>query len=124
MLGDTSAVTNLAVKDVEAARKFYEGTLGLTPCEAEGEELVAYKSGSSTIYVYRSDYAGTNEATALTWPVGQSLEAEVQRLKDKGVAFEHYEMPGMTRQGDIYGDGEFKIAWFKDPDGNILAISS
>ncbi len=122
MLGDRDASANLAVKDLKAAKKFYEETLGLTEINAEGEELIVLKSGNSTINVYRSEYAGTNKATAVTWEVGERLQEIVKTLKSKGVRFEHYDMPGMTRDGDIHKGGDMKIPWFKDPDGNILNL--
>ena len=124
MLGNKDAAANIAVRNIETARKFYEGTLGLKQVDAEGEELIAFKSGSSTILVYRSQYAGTNKATAVTWTVGDDVEGVVRTLKGKGVSFEHYDMPGMTRKGDVHVGGDMKIAWFKDPDGNILSIVS
>jgi hypothetical protein len=74
--------------------------------------------------VYRSKYAGTNQATAVTWVVGDEVENVVRALKAKGVKFEHYDMPGMKRTGDIHIGGEMKVAWFKDPDGNILNVVS
>ena len=122
MLGNIDAVANVAVKDIETARKFYRDTLGLTPVDAEGHEVIVFKSGNSRLNVYRSNYAGTNQATAVTWSVGERLEDIVRALKAKGVAFEHYDMHGMTRQGDIHVAGDMKVAWFKDPDGNILNI--
>ena len=122
MLGDKDAAANIAVKDLIAARKFYEGTLGLTPVGAEGEEVIVFRSGNSTINVYRSDYAGTNQATAVTWVVGEGVADVVRALKAKGVAFEHYDMPGMTLEGDLHVTGDMKVAWFKDPEGNILNI--
>jgi len=122
MLGSKNAVANIAVKNLEKARKFYEGTLGLKQVDAEGEELIVLKSGGSTINVYRSKYAGTNQATAVTWAVGDELDAVVRALKAKGVSFEHYDMPGMKLQGDVHVAGDMKVAWFKDPDGNILNI--
>ena len=122
MLGDKDAVANIAVKDLETAKKFYEETLGLTQIGAEGQEVIVFRSGSSTIYVYKSQYAGTNQATALTWVVGKDIEGVVRKLKDKGVNFEHYDMPDVTREGDIHVAGNMKVAWFKDPDGNILNI--
>ena len=122
MLGNKDAVANIAVKNLQTARKFYEGTLGLKAVDAEGEELIVFKSGNSTLYVYRSQYAGTNRATAVTWTVGAELESVVRELKGKGITFEHYDMPGMKHEGDIHVGGNMKIAWFKDPDGNILSI--
>jgi catechol 2,3-dioxygenase-like lactoylglutathione lyase family enzyme len=122
MLGDKDAVANIAVKNLETAKKFYEETLGLTQIGAEGQEVIVFRSGSSTIYVYKSQYAGTNQATALTWVVGKDIEGVVQELKAKGVTFEHYNMPDVTREDDIHVAGNMKVAWFKDPDGNILNI--
>jgi len=104
------------------ANKFYEDTLGLTQIGVEGEELIVYKSGNALINVYRSQYAGTNQATAVTWAVGSDLEDIVRALKAKGVAFEHYDMPDMIREGDIHVAGDMKVVWFKDPDGNILNL--
>jgi len=122
MLGNKDAVANIAVRNLGTARAFYEGTLGLKPVGAEGEELIVFKSGNSTLNVYRSQYAGTNRATAVTWMVGDEMDAVVRALKAKGVAFEHYDWPGMTREGDVHVDGDMRVAWFKDPDGNILNI--
>ena len=122
MLGDKEAVANIAVKNLETAKKFYEETLGLTQIGAEGQEVIVFRSGSSTIYVYKSQYAGTNQATTLTWVVGKDIEGVVRELKAKGVTFEHYNMPDVTREDDIHVAGNMKVAWFKDPDGNILNI--
>jgi catechol 2,3-dioxygenase-like lactoylglutathione lyase family enzyme len=123
-LADKDTAANLAVRDLEKAKTFYEGTLGLKPIGNEGDHLVAYRSGRSTLLVYVSEYAGTNKATALTWTVGDDVEGVVRALKAKGVKFEHYELPGMTRTGDVHSAGDMKAAWFKDPDGNILSIVS
>jgi catechol 2,3-dioxygenase-like lactoylglutathione lyase family enzyme len=122
MLGNKDAVANIAVKNLDTAKKFYEDTLGLTPVGAEDQEAIVFKSGNSTFYVYQSQYAGTNKATAVTWVVGEEMEGIVQQLKAKGITFEHYDMPGMTRDGDVHIAGDMKVAWFKDPDGNILNI--
>lgn len=123
MLGKQDAVATVAVKNLAAAKKFYEGTLGLKQIDAEGDEVVVYESGASRLNVYRSQYAGTNKATGVTWAV-DNVEDEVRTLKSKGVAFEHYDMPGMKLQGDLHvADGQnLKVAWFKDPDGNVFSI--
>jgi catechol 2,3-dioxygenase-like lactoylglutathione lyase family enzyme len=122
MLSDKDAAANIAVKNLETARKFYEDTLGLKQVGAEGDELVVYKSGNTILNVYRSQYAGTNKATAVTWTVGDDIEGIVRALKAKGVVFEHYDMPDMRLEGDVHVAGDMKVAWFKDPDGNILNI--
>jgi predicted enzyme related to lactoylglutathione lyase len=124
VLGDKDAAANIAVKNLETAKKFYEDTLGLTQTGAEGQEVIVFKSGNSTVNVYRSQYAGTNQATAVTWMVGEDIKGVVQQLKAKGIIFEHYDMPGVTREGDVHIAGDMKVAWFKDPDGNILNIAS
>jgi catechol 2,3-dioxygenase-like lactoylglutathione lyase family enzyme len=123
MLEDKNAIANIAVKDLDTARSFYEGTLGLEEIEAN-DEVIVLKSGKSTINVYRSQYAGTNKATAVTWTVGDELEDVVRTLKGKGITFEHYDMPGMVRKGDVHVAGDMKVAWFKDPDGNILNVAN
>lgn len=124
MLGDKDAAANIAVKNLEAAKKFYEDILGLTQIGSEGQEAITFRSGNSIINVYQSQYAGTNKATAVTWVVGQDVEGFVQQLKTKGIAFEHYDMPGATRNGDVHVAEDMKVAWFKDPDGNILNIAN
>jgi len=121
MLGNTDAVANLAVRNLTTARQFYEETLGLEPIVEDGDELVTYKSGSTVVNVYRSRYAGTNQATAVTWNV-DDIDGVVRELRDKGVSFEHYDMPGMSLKGDIHVASGMKVAWFKDPDGNILNV--
>jgi catechol 2,3-dioxygenase-like lactoylglutathione lyase family enzyme len=122
MLGEKDAMATIAVKDLAVAKKFYEGTLGLKPVEGQEPEVVTYKSGNSMVQVYRSQFAGTNQATALTWAAGNDVPALVRTLKDKGVKFEHYDIPGLTREGDVHVGRNMKAAWFKDPDGNILSI--
>ena len=124
MLGDSEAIATIAVKDLTVARKFYEGTLGLEVTRATGTEALTFKTGRSELIVYRSQYAGSNKATAVNWRVGDELDAIVAALGAKGVTFEHYDLPGLTQKGDVHAFGEFKSAWFKDPDGNIIALMS
>jgi catechol 2,3-dioxygenase-like lactoylglutathione lyase family enzyme len=123
MLRSKDAMATIAVKDLAAARKFYEGKLGFERVGPEQTGVVTYQSGNSVLLVYQSQFAGTNQATSATWNVGQDIERAVQMLKDKGIAFEHYDMPDITRNGDIHNCGNMRAAWFKDPDGNILNIS-
>jgi catechol 2,3-dioxygenase-like lactoylglutathione lyase family enzyme len=120
-LRDTDAIATVAVKDIGKAAEFYEETLGLSRTGAEGDEVVMFGSGDTTINVYRSNYAGTNKATALTWAV-DDVEDTVRTLKAKGVKFEHYDLPNTKQEGDVHVSGDIKVAWFKDPDGNILSV--
>src|SRR5262245_1740297 len=102
MLSESNAVAMIAVKDIGKARKFYENTLGLKAVGTENGDVVTYRSGATVLNVYRSDYAGTNKATSVTWDVGTDVEETAKTLKDKGVAFEHYDMPGLKQKGDVY----------------------
>lgn len=104
------------------ARKFYEEVLGLREVGTEGDGFVSYRTQDSMLFVYRSRFAGTNEATVVTWIVPDVDEA-VEALKARGVVFEHYDMPGMTLEGDVHVSGQTRVAWFKDPDGNIHSIA-
>jgi catechol 2,3-dioxygenase-like lactoylglutathione lyase family enzyme len=122
MLGGKDAAATLAVSDLQRARDFYENTLGLAPVQ-EPPGGILYKSGNSVVLVYPSEYAGTNQATAASWAVGDDFDATVEDLISKGVTFEHYnDLPDTTREGDVHVMGEFKAVWFKDPDGNILNV--
>jgi catechol 2,3-dioxygenase-like lactoylglutathione lyase family enzyme len=123
MLANKTALATVAVKDLTAAARFYEEKLGLKRVHTEGEEAISYQTGSTQLVVYRSQYASTNKATSVTWNVGDELENIVRTLKEKGVPFERYEnLPGLTLEGDIHTAGAMKLAWFKDPDGNIHHI--
>jgi catechol 2,3-dioxygenase-like lactoylglutathione lyase family enzyme len=122
MLGDKDAIATLAVRDLGQAKKFYEGVLGLHVVETQGSEAITFKGANSLVIVYRSDLAGTNKATAASFMLGKAIEKVVQGLKEKGVKFEHYDLPGLTQKGDVHAFGDFKAAWFKDPDGNILGL--
>jgi len=124
MLRDATVQPMLPVKDMDAATKFYAETLGLERVGGEPGVAVTYRTGSSTLCVYRSEFAGTNKGTAALWEV-DDVEGTAKELKAKGVTFERYdEMPGLSRQGDVYREGDFRVAWFKDPAGNILSIQS
>lgn len=124
MLVDKDALATIAVKDLAAARKFYEGKLGLRRERTEDTQVSSYRSGGTTIIVYKSEFAGTNKATSATWGVGNEFDAIVKALQQAGVAFEHYDMPQGQRDGDVHVFGDFKAAWFKDLDGNILHINN
>jgi catechol 2,3-dioxygenase-like lactoylglutathione lyase family enzyme len=124
MLSNIDAIATVAVKNLKEAAAFYEGILGLKPKSREGDEVISYATGNSVLNVYRSQFAGTNKATAVCWVVGDRLDAIVDTLRSKGVTFEHYELPGLKRERDIHVGGGMRVAWFKDPDGNILNLVS
>lgn len=120
MLGSEDAIATVAVKNLQTAAQFYEGKLGLRKVGEEMQVLV-YQSGKSSIMVYQSQFAGTNQATAVTWQV-DDVDGAVRALKEKGIAFERYEFPDAKHEGDVHVFGKIRNAWFKDPDGNILSI--
>ena len=125
MLKDRNSSAIIAVRDIERARQFYEDTLGLTRAGGSGSDSVlGFKTGATYLTVYRSEFAGTNKANAVTWDMQGDLVETVERLKAEGVVFEHYpDMPGLTLNGDIHEMGDVKLVWFKDPDGNILHMN-
>jgi extradiol dioxygenase family protein len=123
MLGDNDAIATIPVRDIDEARKFYQETLGLMTGPSRERDVLTCKSGSSSVLVYRSEHAGTNEATAATWAV-DDVDSLVSDLKRKGVAFEHHDFPDTRLEGDVHVSGSMKAAWFKDPSGNILAVVS
>ena len=94
--------------------------LGLKVAGPTGPEVLTFESGTSKILVYKSQFAGTNQATAVTWVVGEEIDAIVRDLQAKGVAFEKYDFPGVTHEGDVHVFGPMRNAWFKDPDGNMV----
>lgn len=123
MLGSKDAIATIAVSSMERAALFYEGILGFERSRTMGSSATAYKSGDASLFVYESQFAGTNKATAATWNVGGDLDAIVDDLRRKGVTFEHYRLPETKLEGDIHVSDEGRVAWFKDPDGNILSIA-
>jgi len=123
MLGQKDAAATVAVRDIARAKAFYRDVIGMTPTqEMAAEGVVEFRSGASTVVVYRSDFAGTNKATTLTFAAGGDFDRVVADLRTKGVAFEHYDMPGAAHEGDVHVFGTMRLAWFKDPDGNIIHV--
>lgn len=123
MLKDRNASAIVAVSDLARARAFYEDTLGLTrDGGSEDQGVLGFCTGATHLTVYRSDFAGTNKANAVTWDMKGDLLAVVDDLRAKGVTFEHYPDMGLTLNGDIHEAGPMKLVWFKDPDGNILHL--
>lgn len=111
----------IPASDVSRARKFYEGTIGLKPKE-EYAGGVIYECGSTEVFMYPTSNAGTSKASQAFWRV-DDVEAEVAELKSRGVKFEEYNFPGVKMKNSIVTGGGAKTAWFKDTEGNILAIS-
>lgn len=125
MLHDATLYAVLPAKDVGRLKRFFSEKLGLEPVE-EKMGMPFYEVGGSEFFIYESAYAGTNEATAVSFDV-PDLEAVVDDLRRRGVVFEHYDMPETTLVGDIHTmevDGTLmKSVWLKDTEGNIININ-
>jgi len=121
MLSTAPIRAYIPASDVSRARKFYEGTLGLKPKQEYAGGAI-YECGGAEVFLYPTPNAGTSKASQAYWQV-TDVEAEVAELKARGVKFEEYDMPGMTMKNSIVTAGGAKTAWFKDTEGNILAVS-
>jgi predicted enzyme related to lactoylglutathione lyase len=121
MLQDHPMYAYLPATDVARARGFYEGKLGFKA----GDELsggVTYKFANGTAcFLYPTPNAGTSKASQAFWAV-EDIEREVAELKGRGVEFEHYDIPDARVDGDIVTAGGARAAWFRDSEGNILAV--
>jgi len=122
MLTEAPIVPYIPVSDLARARKFYEQVLGLKVHELYAGGVIYDCGKGSTVFMYPSAGAGTNRASTAFWAVND-VEAEVTELRKRGVVFETYDMPGIQMKNAIATGGGAKTAWFKDPDGNTLAIS-
>jgi catechol 2,3-dioxygenase-like lactoylglutathione lyase family enzyme len=125
MLGDHDTIATLAVKDIQVARDFYERVLGCT-VRGDAPDGVLYAAGTGAFLVYPSSFAGTNKATAMSFQVPLSgFDAEIAALRDKGVAFQTFDAPGISWDDGVASmGGDARAVWFEDPDGNILNVET
>ena len=123
MLSDSRVEANIPASDLSRARDFYADKLGLTPTAEYGGESLAYRTSAGTAFnVYRTAYAGQAGHTIAQWHV-DDIETEVHDLKAKGVAFETFDMPGISWDGEIASmEGMGRAAWFKDSEGNTMCL--
>ena len=120
MLGSARSIGTIAVADLDRAKRFYEGTLGLK--RSDVPEVNLYEMGAGTSFmVYESQFAGTCKSTSITFAV-EDFDAVVKDLRGRGIAFEDYDQPDVKTVDGIAGDGGTRVAWFKDPDGNVLSL--
>lgn len=121
MLQDSPLYAYIPARDVDRARKFYEGKLGFKAGQQVADGVV-YEFGKGTAcFLYPTPNAGTSHASQAFWQV-EDIEREVAELKTRGVKFEEYDMPDMKGENSIYTGGGARAAWFKDSEGNILAV--
>ncbi len=124
MLSESRIYAYVPVKHIERARKFYDEMLDLGHGDAVGPGFTFTCAGETGFFLYPSPGAGTNKASTAFWQVAD-CEAVVKWLQARGVEFETYDMPGGTTSGPgnvIFEGGGAKAAWFKDTEGNILAV--
>jgi predicted enzyme related to lactoylglutathione lyase len=122
MLNESKVTANIPAADLERARNFYAEKLGLTPTQQNPGGLIYTTDGGTTFFLYQTAYAGQSGHTIAQFHV-PDVAAEVKDLKEKGISFEHYDMPGMTWEGDVASSPEMgRAAWFKDSEDNILCL--
>ncbi len=122
MLNASKVTANIPAADLDRARRFYADNLGLTPVQEDEGGLVYVTTGGTSFFLYQTEYAGQAGHTIAQFHV-DDIAAEVKELQSKGVSFEHYDLPGVTWDGDIANVPQMgQAAWFKDSEDNILCI--
>lgn len=124
MLKARNSAAIVAVSDLARARAFYGETLGLNLSPESEGDVAVFHTGDTRLVVYLSEFAGTNKANAVVWSVGEEIESIASDLAAKGVVFEEYVLDGAAYEKGVHRMGDFRMVWFKDPDGNILHLNS
>jgi catechol 2,3-dioxygenase-like lactoylglutathione lyase family enzyme len=125
MLGKAEIAAIVPVSNVDKAVDYYGGVLGLElqirrddlPENREAE----FRAGDGTLVVYESVAAGQSRGTLAAFRV-EDIESVVTGLRDRGVAFEEYDLPDLKTENGIASVGDLRAAWARDPDGNIIAF--
>jgi catechol 2,3-dioxygenase-like lactoylglutathione lyase family enzyme len=112
---------SIPAKDIDGTRRFYEDALGMEVVR-EDPGGITYRTGESMFVLYPTQFAGTAQHTLGGFLV-KDIEAAVADLRAKGVTFEEYDMPGLKTENGIATLGRDRVAWFKDPEGNILSLA-
>ena len=121
MLQDFPMYAYIPAKDLTRARKFYETKLGFRPKEETNGGVVYEFAGGTACFLYPTPNAGTSKASQAFWSV-DDVDGLIVALKAKGVVFEDYDMPGEKSAAGAITAGGAKAAWFKDSEGNIMAL--
>ncbi len=120
MLAEAPFAADIPVRNLEEARQFYEDVLGLTPTRLS-EMDITFRSGDALFAIYPTELAGKAEHTLGTFLV-EDVDAAVSELRSRGITFEEYDFPGLKTVNGIAQVGPDRVAWFKDPDGNLLSV--
>jgi predicted enzyme related to lactoylglutathione lyase len=121
MLQNSPMYCYIPAQDVSRARRFYEQKLGFKPGREQAGGVVYEFAGGTGCFLYPTPNAGSSKASQAFWQV-KNIEAEVAELEKRGVKFEEYDFPELQRSGNIYTGGGARAAWFKDSEGNIMAV--
>jgi catechol 2,3-dioxygenase-like lactoylglutathione lyase family enzyme len=124
MLKDRTSSAIVAVSDLERARDFYTGALGLEPRSEGMDGVLEYRTGATSLVVYRSEGVRPGTGNAVAWSGGKEVEAIADALRAKGMVLEEYPELGMSIDRGVHKAAGFAAIWFKDPDGNILHVNS
>ena len=111
----------IPARDLARARQFYEQRIGLVPKQEINGGVVYEFAGGTACFLYPTPNAGSSQASQAFWAV-DDVDALIERLKARGVPFENYDMPGERSPAGAVIDGGAKAAWFKDSEGNIMAL--
>lgn len=121
MLQNAPLYSYIPAKDVARARAFYEKKLGFEPGSEEAGGVTYKFANGTACFLYPTPNAGTSKASQAFWEV-EDVDREIEELKSRGVVFEKYDMPGEKSPSGAITAGGAKAAWFRDTEGNILAI--
>jgi catechol 2,3-dioxygenase-like lactoylglutathione lyase family enzyme len=121
MLADLEVHPTLPAADMQRVKKFYAEKLGMEPAQEFPDGSVFYQCKGTFFMVYPSQYAGTAQNTAMEFTT-TNIERDMQELRAKGVVFEEYDFPDFKTVNGVAAFGDMKAAWFKDSEGNILAL--
>jgi catechol 2,3-dioxygenase-like lactoylglutathione lyase family enzyme len=121
MLHERRAHATLPVGDLAVARSFWEGRLGFVPMEVYPTAVLYAGAGGSVFAISRASARATGGHTQLAFTV-PDIDAEVAELAELGITFEAYDLPGLRTVGGIAETGGNRVAWFKDPDGNVIGV--
>lgn len=121
MLTDARVTTMLPVKDLDRARRFYEGKLGLKPIGLKPDGKFTYDCAGATLALFPKEGGTKADHTAVSFKVAD-IVASIAELKQAGVVFENYDLPGFKTEEHVCVLGSEKAAWFLDTEGNILCI--
>lgn len=121
MLAHAPVTTMLPVKDLDRARAFYEGKLGLKPVGLKPDGKFTYDCGGATLALFPKEGGTKADHTAVSFRV-PDIAASIAELERAGVTFEDYDFPGLKTVGHVCVLGAEKAAWFLDTEGNILCL--